>query len=441
MTSEAGLAALELGSGAAVEGGAGAMSGLGGMANMAWLGPAAYAVGWLYTAYKVYEGAQDMANNNEAMAKQKIVAGYSSLKSMAGDFAGQDVTTPASEGGGGLKTLGEGATNTEKLAFIQSYIQEMRLYGKEAKLTEDQISELITKAISPQNEEMRKSADLMNRISTTTIDMNGNIVTSVENMAAMRNHLAGMNQTALESLPNLGSYGTILRDIGISYDTFNSQSIDAALLTADLAAAFGMLTDGIAGTEIGDFNKLLAKMKGAVEQNGESIFSLIPGIERFADILAMLGVNINSLPTNKSITINTVVVGPEVNPNSVPEPPPFHTGGFVGRFHKGGFLKYHPWGGSLGSDEVPIIAQKGEYVLSRKDVEFINKVKGGGGSFTEVINMPPILPRVNVIVNNQSAAQIASTGSIRYSDDQYIVDVLLKDLHSNGRLRHALSFG
>jgi hypothetical protein len=112
-----------------------------------------------------------------------------------------------------------------------------------------------------------------------------------------------------------------------------------------------------------------------------------------------------------------------------------HKGGFVGRFHKGGFLKYHPWGGGIGGDEVPIIAQKGEYVLSKKDVDFIEKVKGGGGS--QIVNIPPILPRVNVVVNNQSSTMVQSAGAVRVANDQYIIDVLLKDLHSNGRLRHA----
>ena len=430
------LAMEGIGTGGGAAGGAGA----GGMANMAWLGPAAFAAGWLYTAYKIYQGIQDMASNNEVMAQQRIVGGINSLSTMSGEYAGQDVTKPESEGGGNLKMLGEGATDKEKMEFIQGYIQQMRDYGKEAKLTEEQISALITKAISPQNEAMRKAADLMNRISTTTTDMNGNIVTTTANMAAMKDILAGMNQATLEALPNLGSYGSLLRDMGINYDTFNSRTIDAALLTADLSTAFGLLDGGLTNVEVGPFTALLEVMKGAIEQNGLSILTLIPGLEKFREILAQIGIDIENLPTDKTITITTTFVEGE-NPNSGPLPEQWHKGGFVGSFHKGGFLKYHPWGGGIGADEVPIIAQRGEYVLSKKDVEFIDKVKGNSGGYNQVINMPAILPRINVIVNNQSGAGVQSAGVSRITNDEYIIDVLLKDIHANGRLRSALSFG
>jgi len=250
-----------------------------------------------------------------------------------------------------------------------------------------------------------------------------------------------MDQATLEALPNLGSYGSLLRDMGINYDTFNSQTIDAALLTADLSTAFGLLDGGLTNVEVGPFNALLEIMKGAIEQNGLSILNLIPGLERFRDILAQLGIDIDNLPTEKTITITTKFeeggdLGDTGNPIA-----PMHKGGFVGSFHKGGFLKYHPWGGGIGADEVPIIAQRGEYVLSKKDVEFIDKVKGNSGGYNQVINMPAILPRINVIVNNQSGAGVQSAGVARISDDEYIIDVLLKDLHANGRLRSALSFG
>jgi len=117
----------------------------------------------------------------------------------------------------------------------------------------------------------------------------------------------------------------------------------------------------------------------------------------------------------------------------------YHMGGFVTRFHKGGSLNYNPWGG-LGGEEVPFIAQKGEYVLSKKDVEFVEKVKGRENAFTQINNIPPILPRVNVIVNNQSGSAVRSASAVRVADDSYIIDVLLKDLHSNGRFSRALNY-
>jgi hypothetical protein len=110
----------------------------------------------------------------------------------------------------------------------------------------------------------------------------------------------------------------------------------------------------------------------------------------------------------------------------------WHKGGFVARYHMGGLTK----------DEVPIIAKKGEYVLSKEDVDFVNKVKGGGGPSIN-INMgsgfpqkPTIVPMgVTVMMDNSSSAMLqASTSTRQVSDAQYIVDVVLRDINSRGRL-------
>jgi hypothetical protein len=91
----------------------------------------------------------------------------------------------------------------------------------------------------------------------------------------------------------------------------------------------------------------------------------------------------------------------------------------------------------LVGDEINITALKGEYVLSREDVDFIKKVKNPG----EVNYLPPILPRIAVNVQNSSSVgQVTASGAIRVSDDKYVIDVVLKDIARNGRLRQALSF-
>lgn len=107
-----------------------------------------------------------------------------------------------------------------------------------------------------------------------------------------------------------------------------------------------------------------------------------------------------------------------------------HKGGFIPRYHMGGLTR----------DEVPIIAKKGEYVLSKEDVDFVNKVKSAGPSIN--INMgggiaqkPTIVPMgVNVRLDNASSVALQASARSQYMNEQYIIDVVLKDINTRGRL-------
>jgi hypothetical protein len=108
--------------------------------------------------------------------------------------------------------------------------------------------------------------------------------------------------------------------------------------------------------------------------------------------------------------------------------------------HKGGFVPKYHFGG-LASNEVPMITKKGEYVLSKEDVDFVNKVKGGGPSIT--VNMgggssakPTIVPMgVTVMLDNGSSALLqASSRTRQVGDANYIIDVVLRDINTRGRL-------
>jgi len=125
-----------------------------------------------------------------------------------------------------------------------------------------------------------------------------------------------------------------------------------------------------------------------------------------------------------------------------------HKGGFVANMmHKGGTVfKYH--GGGLTSNEVPIVAQKGEYVLSKEDVDFVKKVKSTGPTTITNINVqggggggssrpPTIVPLgVTVMMDNQSSAMLQASAKARQSKDeqQYIIDVVLSNINSRGSL-------
>jgi hypothetical protein len=406
-----------------------------------------------------------MTENLKEKAQAQVASGYQSLAAMRGEgeagerySRGELIYGPyrmGSEGEDQSKSISIKSSETDKIAFAVENIKNMESFREAAKLTAEELRVLTEQALGPQNEEFLKATQLTIKLSNTLTDANGKFVTSDQSIKSMKNDLAGLSQATIESIPNLSQYGALLQQLGIDYDTYNSNAIDAAVLTGDLSIAVEMVNDGTSKTDVGKFTNLLAKMKGALEGTGGSLLSLVPNLGQFWHILQQIGITIDQLPESKNVDINGNYTPPptEGEGNAQPtEPPPgtvaghkggfvekFHLGGLIERFHTGGSLNYSPWG-NLSADEKPIIAQKGEYVLSREDVEFVNKVKGNATGLQVVNNFPPVLPRVNVVVNNQSGTKISSSGAIRVSDSEYIVDILLKDLHSNGRLRNALSF-
>ena len=84
-------------------------------------------------------------------------------------------------------------------------------------------------------------------------------------------------------------------------------------------------------------------------------------------------------------------------------------------------------------------------MLSKKDVDFVNKVKSSGPTFN--ISMgeggttkPTIVP-MNAFVNvvNTSSSAVEGNASIRRTEDQsFIVDVVLHDIGTRGKIYRAL---
>lgn len=110
-------------------------------------------------------------------------------------------------------------------------------------------------------------------------------------------------------------------------------------------------------------------------------------------------------------------------------------------FHKGGFIPRYHVGGGLRSDEKIIIGKSGEYMLSKEDVDFVNKVKNNGPTINMNIGggaamKPTIFPLgVQVMINNSSSAALQGSGSMRTAGDaNFVIDVVLKDINTRGRL-------
>jgi len=428
--SEAGLAALEASSGGAAAGAGGAAAGtqLGGAALVgAWGGFAVGAATAMYMAY------QSMTRDLVGPALRQMKGSVSNLAAIGGNRP----EMANDEMGRGVMDLFGKMSDQEKTSYIAEQIKNMELYREDSKLTEAQIKQLITNSLGPMNQEVLKAAEAFQTLNDVSRFTEAGLKLDAKTIADLKTQFAGMDQKTIESIPNLQAYGQILEQMGINFGTFNSETINAAIVTGQLKDAMQDMATGMDKADPTGFAELLNKMKNELSGTGSSLLGLIPNLSDFWVILERIGITLNQLPTDKTVNLDLNTNKPTSGEN----PSTLHSGGFLGKFHAGGFIKYHPFGGALKSDEVPFIGQKGEYVLSKNDVEFIKKVKGGGVGSTEIINMPAILPRINVLVNNQSAAQVASAGAIRYSDDEYIIDVLLKDIHSNGRLRNALSFG
>jgi len=106
-----------------------------------------------------------------------------------------------------------------------------------------------------------------------------------------------------------------------------------------------------------------------------------------------------------------------------------HEGGLV--YHLGGLVRKLHYGG-LAPDEVPVILQRGEYVISKKGVEFLDKINQA--------KLP--LGNVNVAVNvvNETGIPVnAEQKGARFDGEKYIVDVVLKNIYHYGPLRHAIA--
>ncbi len=100
--------------------------------------------------------------------------------------------------------------------------------------------------------------------------------------------------------------------------------------------------------------------------------------------------------------------------------------------HKGGYIvpRFHI--GGLAHDEVPAILQRGEYVVSRKGVDALDKINRGD------VSNPGV--NVSINVNNQTGKPVDMKSSgVKFDGEKYVIDVILKDLESNGPLRYALA--
>lgn len=99
-----------------------------------------------------------------------------------------------------------------------------------------------------------------------------------------------------------------------------------------------------------------------------------------------------------------------------------HDGGYVRSFHRGG----------LARDEIPAVLQAGEYVMSRRGVAALDQINNGNigkGNMNVAIN-----------VENQTGQPVSMDNQgMKFDGERYVVNVILKNLNSNGALRNAFA--
>lgn len=99
-----------------------------------------------------------------------------------------------------------------------------------------------------------------------------------------------------------------------------------------------------------------------------------------------------------------------------------HNGGYVRSFHRGG----------LARDEIPAVLQAGEYVMSRRGVAALDKINNGNVGKGDM--------NVSINVENQTGQQVSMENQgARFDGERYVVNVILKNLNSNGALRNAFA--
>jgi len=105
----------------------------------------------------------------------------------------------------------------------------------------------------------------------------------------------------------------------------------------------------------------------------------------------------------------------------------FHEGGMVNRYHRGGFIRAHS---GLAPDEVPIIAQTGEGVLSRRGMRAI----GGSDNLRRLNKGDPMDGGGGLTVNVTHVIQAWDASDV-WRNRKILSSAIAEDIYNNGKIR------
>ena len=143
---------------------------------------------------------------------------------------------------------------------------------------------------------------------------------------------------------------------------------------------------------------------------------------------AMLQTISNILARIVMIKILTAAAGPAGSIAGIPISKLFHTGGMV-RKHQGGMIYAHE---GLAPDEIPIIAQTGEGVLSRKGMNAL-----GGSDTLRQLNDGKSLQQPSVTVNVTQVIQAWDSQDV-WRNRKALSSAIADDIYNNGKIRSVI---
>ncbi|MDD3087738.1 MAG: hypothetical protein PHP89_04155 [Candidatus Omnitrophica bacterium] len=152
--------------------------------------------------------------------------------------------------------------------------------------------------------------------------------------------------------------------------------------------------------------------------------------EVFADFgRAVLQMISNILAKLLLIKMFTAMAGPSGKIFGVSIGSLFHQGGMVRKMHHGGFIKAHS---GLAPDEVPIIAQTGEGVLSRRGMSAL-----GGSDNLRALNNGESVSRGGVTINVNQVIQAWDAQDV-WRNRKMLSNAIADDIYNNGKIRSVI---
>ena len=107
------------------------------------------------------------------------------------------------------------------------------------------------------------------------------------------------------------------------------------------------------------------------------------------------------------------------------------------RFASGGTIQRLAGGGQV-RDRVPVLAEPGEFMLKSSAARQIGRPALNSMNATGRL---PSAPNIEVNVINKGNSQEVESTSTRLQGDQYIIDVVTRDMQNNGRIRQQMKRG
>ena len=192
----------------------------------------------------------------------------------------------------------------------------------------------------------------------------------------------------------------------------------------DLGKRLYDATRGVASSMKSAFSDFFDVTSDNFMKFGKLAISVLTGIQKkMADMLSdeltkyiMKGIS-GLLVTDTSYTAS---ISPAAGSNAHQGGLIMHSGGLIPKFHSGG----------LSSDERQAVLQTGEYVVSRRGVQALDRINSGntGNNISVLVN-----------VENKSSQEVdAKAGEVRFDGKQYITNIILEDAYKNGPISQTL---